>query len=254
MLYKNLIEFLRIRIAFYISMITLFGYLLYNSIGQSWVIITIASFFAGIAGYSHNNFFDYEEDKVNKRKTLKSKYLILVPYCFFFAGLLMIVNHHTHSIVFYSAPVILSWAYSSLRLKKILFLKNLYTSLGIVLIFLFGATFELLNKEVLVGACFVFFTILAAAICSDIRDLKGDKKAGVKTLPVVLGVEKTKVIIISLLSLALLTSLILFYPASFFILLMIILVIYNKFKTAHNVSGVMFLILNLLLILLNTLQ
>ncbi len=244
---RNLLKFFRIKIAFYISMVSAFGYLLFNPLNSNLLIVSAAAFFAGIAGYSHNNFFDYEEDKVNKRDLIINKTFLIGPMLSFFLGLFLIINFNLHSILLYSLPVILSWIYSSLRLKRFFLLKNVYTSFGITLIFLFGASLFNLGWFLLPSSFFIFTTFLAASICSDLRDYKGDKEAGIKTIPVAIGFKKTKWVIIVLLLASFYLSFKIFPPASLFILLVITLVFFNKPEKAHLVSGLMFFILNVLI-------
>ena len=246
--FKNLIKILRIKIAFYISMISVFGYLLFNPLNYNLLTIFVASFFAGVAGYSYNNFFDYEEDAINKRGLIFNKKFLIAPFIFFFLGLILIINFNYYSLLFYSLPVILSWAYSSLRLKKIFLLKNVYTSFGITLIFLFGSSLTDLSQNLLASNFFIFITIFAASICSDLRDYEGDKKAGVNTLPVVIGSRKARWVILISLIFSFYLSLKIFVPATFFVFLMLLLVLFNKPKKAHIVSGLMFFIFNIILL------
>jgi 4-hydroxybenzoate polyprenyltransferase len=51
------------------------------------------------------------------------------------------------------------------------------------------------NSLVIIYAVFAFFMTLVREIIKDIEDLKGDDTFGCKTLPIVLGIRKTKIVI-----------------------------------------------------------
>jgi 4-hydroxybenzoate polyprenyltransferase len=91
--------------------------------------------------------------------------------------------------------VFLLWLYSN-SLKRIAFIGNftvaLLTALSILLVdFLYHTT----NPLIWIYSIFAFFMTLIREIIKDMEDLKGDNTFGCKTLPIVLGVRKTKYVI-----------------------------------------------------------
>jgi len=81
------------------------------------------------------------------------------------------------------------------RLKEIPFIKNLVVAVALSFIWVSGSIIEGVSSlNPIVFGIFLFFLckVLIGAIIPDIRDMKGDRKAGVETIPVRYGVFWTK--------------------------------------------------------------
>jgi len=171
----------------------------------TFVFIPVSIASAWIYSVITNNITDYEIDRVsNKNRPLidfkisketyqKSSWVFLFIALFcslmvsskaFFMVLLFIGNYFL-----YSMP--------PLRLKRIpLFSKMViaFNSLILVMLGFIISTGKLEGFPVILIAFFLIgFTLVINFI--DIKDYEGDKKAGIKTLPVILGLKKSKFII-----------------------------------------------------------
>ncbi len=171
----------------------------------SFIFIPAGIAFAWIYSVITNNIVDYDIDKIsnNNRPLIESKinngiycrlswiilfialfYPLMVSFKAFFMILLFIGNYFL-----YSMP--------PLRLKRIpLFSKMIiaFNSLILVMLGFIISTGKLEGFPVILIAFFLIgFTLVINFI--DIKDYEGDKKEGIKTLPVILGLKKSKFII-----------------------------------------------------------
>jgi len=167
-----------------------------------FIVTSIAS--AWIFSVVTNNFIDYKIDKITnkKRPSITGKiptenykkislifllvaiiYSSAVNFTFLFLTILFIGNYFL-----YSMP--------PLRLKRVTFLSKIFISLNSLALFMAGYSFVTGTIEfsnTIVVFFLIFFT--AAVNFIDIKDYEGDKKAGIKTIPVVFGLKKGKIII-----------------------------------------------------------
>jgi 4-hydroxybenzoate polyprenyltransferase len=75
-------------------------------------------------------------------------------------------------------------------LKEKLLVKNITIALGWSLIpMLVGLYYQQISQELYLFAGFIFLRLMVNTIFFDIRDLKGDKAAGIKTVPTVYGLK-----------------------------------------------------------------
>jgi len=84
------------------------------------------------------------------------------------------------------------------RLKDITLVKNLIISSGVAsgaVLFQVLYASDLLSVSVFAMFAFVFLRVFVNTVVFDIRDVEGDRSAGVKTIPVVYGVGKTKALL-----------------------------------------------------------
>jgi len=171
----------------------------------SFIFIVAGIAFAWLYSVITNNIVDYDIDKIsnNNRPLIESKinkriycrlswiilfialfYPLMVSFKMFFMILLFIGNYFL-----YSMP--------PLRLKRIpLFSKMIiaFNSLILVMLGFIISTGKLEGFPTILIAFFLIgFTLVINFI--DIKDYEGDKKAGIKTLPVILGLKKSKFII-----------------------------------------------------------
>ncbi|MCK4492034.1 MAG: UbiA family prenyltransferase, partial [Candidatus Altiarchaeales archaeon] len=128
---------------------------------------------------------------------------------------------------------------------------NLYTGFGITQVFLLGAT-KLTGDVVL---CYLLFSILffVGSLISDLRDYRGDKAVGIKTMPVYVGYNATKKFIYFLLIMFSISILGLNLPELFillpFALLMFFFLGMNKPDIAHFCGGISFVLLAIRLVI-----
>jgi 4-hydroxybenzoate polyprenyltransferase len=163
--------------------------------------IVFASLFSVAGGYIINNFYDLEKDLINRpKKTLYEKllkqstalrlYFLFITVSLFLGGLVSF-----NVLLFFVGFNAALWLYSH-KLKKITFVGNLIAAL--LSITPFFATFlyyRLQDLLILTYVSFVLLVIFIREIVKDLEALKGDLIIGYPTLPVQLGVPKTKLLI-----------------------------------------------------------
>lgn len=182
-------------------------------------VLVLSTVLIALGGYIINDLNDVKADKINKplkvfvgRKLTKQKAdtLFLI---FNFIGLLLgyYLSYSIDKISFFSVFIIaslLSYLYS-IKLKKMFLIKNLIVSFLVFLsIFIVGlydivpATSAYNNEGqlyifnlLLKISIFAFLLTLIREIVKDIEDMEGDKKSGIRSLPLVLSTSKTKIII-----------------------------------------------------------
>jgi 4-hydroxybenzoate polyprenyltransferase len=174
----------------------------------SLLLRTNLSMFTCIAGgfviysvYTLDRTLDSEEDLINKHELNGSikEIGLLASGITFIIGCLGLAK--TGAVIFAFLPVIIGFLYSkgikigklSLKLKGGLGMKNIVVGLiwGTSIVGVAGCGCENLLSVFLV---FLFFEIklFNNSVIYDIKDIEGDLHAGIKTLPVSLGILKTR--------------------------------------------------------------
>lgn len=176
-------------------------------------ILVISTVLIAAAGYLINDYYDVKIDLINKPKkvvvgtVLKRRSVMMAHTVFNLLGIsLGLIIDYRIGIINFAAAFIL-WLYSN-QLKRTLFLGNLVVAaLAGLTIMVIGIFYHQLNMAIVLYSLFAFTSNLVREIVKDIEDLQGDVKFGSKTLPIVLGVRRTK-------------GVLLFINASFFIFIL----------------------------------
>ena len=222
--YKNLIMVL--------LTIVLTKYAIINSFTSSvsnfqFILLTIAILCITAGGYIINDIFDVAADKINKPKkvfidnTISKKNGFLAYFVLTFLGLTLgiyasyIKGNSSYSIFFISTIILLYWYSKSL--KRIALVGNsvisLLTALTILIVFIFEVkntnsssniaetilnffTSISVTASVFIYIIFAFFMTLIREIIKDIEDMNGDYALKMKTLPIIIGVNRTKKIVL----------------------------------------------------------
>jgi 4-hydroxybenzoate polyprenyltransferase len=195
------------------------------------------------AGYIINDYMDVMLDLVNKPekvivgKSISRRWAMMLHLLLNAIAVLLAYTIGKKIALLVLISGLFLWIYSQL-------LKKTYLSGNIIVAFLTGFTLWILllfdqnvmQSGIWVYALFAFFTTLQREIIKDTEDLRGDQKFKCKTLPIVLGVRKTKEILFWLQ-----------------ILIIGLTLSYCSFFAALSVSGnriyVMFLVYMLILVL-----
>lgn len=162
----------------------------------NWPFIAIAAIVAALAaggGNVVNDISDYDIDKVNRPKrplpsgkiTLAAaKVYAAVLFVIALAASLVFLNYWQTAIVLVNMFVafVYSW-----RLKALPLIGNLCPSWLAASSFLFGALFVGINATILLLFSMAYFANTGREITKAIEDMPGDKKAGYRTLPLVVG-------------------------------------------------------------------
>lgn len=236
---SELATFLRPKICIPLSCTGITSFLLFNSPSPMLAFLVIACSCLTMGGYSFNLITDKEEDLANKGKINRFAAnhagiaIVAIVYASGASASFLVSN-----IFFmqYSIIAFLSIAYSWFRLKEVTHLKNFYTAIMGGAFFYIGAlsfSTEILVYSVIMAAVYYNLSLLG-----DLRDFKGDWKAGIRTVPTCLGYNKSKHVASATL-IGLMALVILFNASSFYLLLVIgsvslfILVKKNMPKMAH---------------------
>ena len=161
-------------------------------------LLILSSSIAIASGYIINNFYDYEKDLINKpvkskidkvvrKRTKLSLYIILNFLCIYTSSLVS-----WKSVLFFSIYIFMIWFYSH-KLKRILFIGNIVSSLLSVIPFLiiliYYKNFELI---IFMYAIFLFLVVYMREIIKDLENIKGDFTLNYRTIPVVYGEQLSK--------------------------------------------------------------
>lgn len=100
-----------------------------------------------------------------------------------------------------AGAALLLWGYSA-RLKKMILVGNVTIALLSASMLLVVAVYaDTLNNVTIGYACFAFFISLIREIIKDMEDVKGDASFDCRTLPIVVGLRRTKLVLYPLLAL-----------------------------------------------------
>lgn len=167
----------------------------------SLFILATSTVLIAAAGYIINDYYDVKIDYINKPsrvvigKSITRRYAILFHVMLSSAGVLLGLMLSWKIAAVNVLTVFLLWFYSN-NLKRLPFIGNfvvaLLTGLAILIVDLYYRTGSVL---IIIYASFAFFMTLVREIIKDMEDLKGDVTFGCKTLPIMLGLRRTKFII-----------------------------------------------------------
>tara|TARA_B100000524_G_scaffold213940_1_gene112203 strand:+ start:1720 stop:2628 length:909 start_codon:yes stop_codon:yes gene_type:complete len=229
-------------------------------------LIIICSSISIASGYIINNFYDEKKDIINKPIKYKIDGVIKNStklYFYFSLNFLVIIVSYflidsIKAVIFFSIYIFFLWLYSH-KLKRILFLSNLFYSLLTITpffaILIYFKNFDFLKDEkisiIIAYALFLFFILLLKDFTKDLKNLKGDFILNYKTIPVVFGESFAKVIItmICFINLLLIANLYmnfsngfmnLYYIISFLLLIVFIVRLYSsnrnyEYLSLHNI-------------------
>jgi 4-hydroxybenzoate polyprenyltransferase len=164
-------------------------------------LLSLSTISIAAGGYIINDYYDVKIDYINKPdrvvigKSITRRYAILFHIMLSVAGILLgfYLSWRIAAVNVFS--VFLLWLYSN-NLKRLPFIGNLsvafLTGLSIYVVDLFYRTH---NSLVIIYALFAFFMTLVREIIKDMEDLKGDNSFGCKTLPIIWGIRKTKILL-----------------------------------------------------------
>ncbi|MCU0440818.1 MAG: geranylgeranylglycerol-phosphate geranylgeranyltransferase [Bacteroidia bacterium] len=189
-----------------------------------FVLLVIATVLVAAGGYIINDYMDVKLDLVNKplkvvvgQKISRRKTMLLHLLVNLFA---IVCAWQVGKSVLLSVclAAFFLWMYSA-HFKRTFLWGNLLIALLSAFVVSINFVFDQSLNGVLVAAysLFAFSTTLIREIIKDTEDMRGDSKFKCTTIPIVLGVRKTKTILTTL-SIGLLITLIVFvgyYPANF---------------------------------------
>ena len=176
------------------------------------LVLSLATVCIAAAGYIINDYFDVKIDIVNKPERvvigryLKRRVAMGAHQFFNVAGVLLglLVSKWIFLINVFS--VTLLWFYSE-RFKRTTLVGNLVVSLLTAMsVLVVTVVYPENRKLVFIYALFSFAITLVREIIKDMEDVRGDAFSGCRTLPIVWGIRRTKIVVYFLVA-ALITTL-----------------------------------------------
>ena len=185
-------------------------------LNANFVILLIVTILIAASGYIVNDIYDYNLDQINKPekvvlgKFLKSRDAIIIYMMFNFLAIVLSIflctkiEQEIYILVFLLIIYCL-WLYSK-KLKKYKTIGNIliafFISLSILNVPLFSYKNILSDDRFFVFLIISIFSVLAflinvkREIIKDIEDIEGDKIHKVKSLPIIFGTKKSKLVTI----------------------------------------------------------
>jgi len=170
-------------------------------------ILALSTAIIAGAGYIINDYYDIKIDLINKPgrvvigKDITRRYALLYHTLLSFTGVALgfVLGWRIGFIHILSSFIL--WWYSN-SLKRQPFIGNLMVALLTGLsVLLINVLYHQPNLFVICYALFAFFMTLVREIVKDMEDLKGDNTFGCRTLPIVWGIRKTKLVVYAVLAL-----------------------------------------------------
>lgn len=167
--------------------------------------VALAFAFWGGFVYLFNKASDGPEDAVNKAgfpvSAKQFETLRLIAGGLFAIGAALLTPYDD-LLLLYAGLSVLGLLYNGtafapgLRLKKILFVKNVVSAAAWACVPAFTPPLfygNPIGPYNIISFFFTFFLMMAVELVWDIRDIRGDRKAGMNTVPVKFGVRDTKI-------------------------------------------------------------
>ncbi len=188
---------------------------------KQFVFLVLASVMIAAAGYIINDYFDLNIDQVNKpgkvvvnvlinRRWVIFWHMFLSLLGLFFTVSALPIAQYWYLVLANLGSIILLWFYST-NLKKQLLIGNVLISLltaWVILIIFFSKyplqidrLYSVNNDEVrffrftALYAAFAFIISLIREVIKDVEDMEGDRKYGCHTMPILWGVNASKVFV-----------------------------------------------------------
>lgn len=193
------------------AIVAAFSFLLYGIAVQPAILAI--SFLATFSVYNMNRTTDVAEDSINRSEApFKGTVLNLVSsivslvLCFilsFWVGLktVSVIAVSFIASIAYSVKLMPSFP----RLKEIVGLKSIIVafSWGFTGAFLPATTHPVDSIERLLVFAYLFIQLFVNTVLCDVRDMHGDRASGIITLPIALGLNKVRILLLAVNSLLL---------------------------------------------------
>jgi 4-hydroxybenzoate polyprenyltransferase len=163
-------------------------------------IIVLVTAISTLSGYIINNFYDSEKDRINRPKMFFLGNLISlinqlkIYFLFNLIAMIISISISYKVFVFYSFYIFIIWLYSY-KIKRFYWASNFISS-AIVIYPFFGVIlyFGTFSFKVILMALFLFNLLFLRDLVKDLQNFNGDWIQEYKTLPIIYGVFKTKIL------------------------------------------------------------
>jgi 4-hydroxybenzoate polyprenyltransferase len=178
----------------------------------NFVLLVISTILIAAGGYILNDIYDTDIDEFNKPgknvigKKISERVAMNIYYSFSAIGLSLavIVAFNIGKLSLAAIPlfcVLSLYMYSTFYKKRFLsgnLIVAILSALSVLIVGLFEAEFYRNIIYLLYYGLFAFLISLIREIIKDAEDQDGDERAQCKSLPIILGIKKTKIILVSL--------------------------------------------------------
>lgn len=164
----------------------------------SLFLIVTSTLLISSAGYIINDYYDQKIDIINRPDkvvvgtNLKRRAAMFYHMFFNFTGIFLGILASWQIGIIHVLSSFLLWLYSN-SLKRLPLIGNLLigflTGMAILMI---GVQYNNLNPLIYAYALFAASIMIIREIIKDMEDMKGEKTHGLKSLPLLIGVRKTK--------------------------------------------------------------
>ena len=206
-----------------------------------FILLLLVTVFTAASGYVINDIYDSDIDLVNKPNKVIIDKTIGVDDAYNFYKILALITIllsvaltiSTKNYGLATIPILILVAlnFYAQIFKKMFLIGNLIIALFSAMVILLPALYEsktsLDTPKIVIDiksgiltaaicyALFAFFTTFIREIVKDMQDIEGDKQYGCKTVPIILGISKSKILIsvISILLLLYIFSFVQFFPS-----------------------------------------
>lgn len=188
-------------------------------LNKNLFLLVFSTVLIAAAGYIINDYYDVKIDFINKPdrvligRKIRRRIALALHLLFNAVALMVGVYLDWKIAAIHFISIFLLWLYSN-QLKRMPFIGNftvgLLTGAAILIISLY---YQQNFKLVLPYAVFAFAMTLIREIIKDLEDLKGDANFGCRTLPVIWGIRKTKLVLYILLIIFMITLAVFSYLA-----------------------------------------
>jgi 4-hydroxybenzoate polyprenyltransferase len=195
-------------------MVVVFGFFLAST--RIMPPLILAAFLVTFSVYGLNKVTDKAEDLVNRPETspIASGYYLIFSVASMLIGFLIGIFEGLLAFFALFAPVIIGVIYSVRISKSIPRLKEIVGVKSLVVAACWGLTGCLLPDSfgtaklpvIVIVFVYIFIRVFVGATLCDVLDKKGDLVSGVETIPIRLGRNKTKKLLLFLNSLGMLLS------------------------------------------------
>lgn len=181
------------------------------AIAYSWLppleffLLAFGTIIIASAGYIINDYYDIKIDLVNKPsrviigRMISRRQALLLHSSLNFMAISIGLSLSWNVALFFVGCAFLLWLYSNI-LKRTPLLGNLVIAvLAAAVIWVISLYFRENNRVIYLYSVFAFCISLLREIIKDMEDTKGDAEHGCKTLPILWGMRKTKMLLFLLL-------------------------------------------------------
>lgn len=170
-----------------------------------FICLCIATVFVGAGGYIINDYLDINLDLINKPGKVVVGQIISRRWTMFWhfvlngIALALGIYIGTKVSIAIAIAALLLWIYS-VSFKRKFLLGNILVSILSAFVIVINYVYDTsLNIGLIISySIFAFSLTLLREIIKDAEDIRGDGKFDCKTIPIVLGIRKTKSILFSL--------------------------------------------------------